>query len=64
MQPVGAVVYRGNSLEEIKNIFEKKSVEFLPVVDEKNKLVGFIERKVFNRAVSTRFLELERSKKI
>ncbi|MDP8216226.1 MAG: cation:proton antiporter [Candidatus Kaelpia imicola] len=45
---------------EIKETIDMYNLDFLPVVDEKRYLLGFIERSGFERFISTRMIELQK----
>jgi len=45
-------------LSEVREILDKYSLECLPVVAEEGKLVGFIERRMLDKQISTKLMEL------
>ncbi len=45
---------------EIKEIIDAYDLDYLPVVDEEMKLLGFIEKRNFDRFISTRIIELQK----
>ena len=60
MQPVVAKIYKEASLSEVSKVLNEYNLDCLPVVDKKNRIEGFIERKDFNKFISTKIIELQR----
>ncbi|MBU1853120.1 MAG: cation:proton antiporter [Candidatus Omnitrophica bacterium] len=60
MQPVVAKISKDVSLFDVRKILNNYNLDCLPVVDEKNRIEGFIERKSLNRFISTKIIELQR----
>ena len=60
MEPAVAKTSAGTPIAEVKEILNRYDIEYLPVVDEANKIKGFIERKKLNRFISTKILELQK----
>jgi len=60
MQPVVARILPDASAQQVKDILERYDIEYLPVVDKEETLVGFIEQKKFNKSISTRIIELQK----
>ncbi len=50
----------GAPMTEIKDIFDRYSLDYLPVVDENKNLLGFIEKRGLDRFISTRLIELRK----
>lgn len=59
-ESVIATISDETTLAETKDTFDKYNLEYLPVVDGENKIIGFIERRMFNKSISTRLMELQR----
>ncbi|MDO9548658.1 MAG: cation:proton antiporter [Candidatus Marinimicrobia bacterium] len=59
-EPVRAVISNEATLSEARDILNKYSLECLPVVTPKNKVAGFIERRIFDKLIATRILELQK----
>jgi len=59
MQPVIAKTSSGASAAEVKDLLNRYDVDYLPVVDANGKIEGFIERKKFNKFISTKILQLQ-----
>ncbi len=57
---VTASVSEDTSLIEARSQFNRYNTEYLPVVEDDNKLKGFIERKKMNKFISTKVLELQK----
>jgi len=60
MQPSPASISSDSPLSYAKEILDKYNLEYLPVVNKDNVVVGFIERRRFNRLISTKIMELQR----
>ena len=60
MQPVIAKTNAEMPISEAKEILNRYDIEYLPVVDESNKIKGFIERKKLNKFIATKIIELQR----
>ncbi|MBU2495653.1 MAG: CBS domain-containing protein, partial [Candidatus Omnitrophica bacterium] len=59
-EPVRAVISSEATLSEARDILNKYSLEYLPVVTPENKVDGFIERIIFDKLIATRILELQK----
>lgn len=46
-------------LSEVKEIMEKNNLDFLAFVTPQNRLEGFLERRIFNKIISTKIMELQ-----
>ena len=60
MESVMAKATSNTPISEVKEILNRYDIEYLPVVDDSNKLQGFIERKMLNKYISTKMIELQR----
>jgi len=60
MEPVIAKTSAEVPISEVKEILDKHDIEYLPVVDGSNKIEGFIERKKFNKFISTMIIKLHK----
>jgi len=60
MESVVATVLPNTHVSEVKELFNRYAIEYLPVVDSSDRLKGFIERKMLDKYVSTRMIELQR----
>lgn len=60
MEPVIAKVSADVQISEVKDILDRYNLEYLPVVDNEDRVTGFIERKMFNKFVSTKIIELQK----
>lgn len=60
MQPVAAKIFKEAQLSEVSEMLSKYNLDYLPVVNERNKIQGFIERKTLNKFVSTKIIELQK----
>ncbi len=60
MQPSVDSVHPSSSIAEVKELFDRYNMEYLPVVTKENKVVGFIERRILNKFISTKILDLQR----
>jgi CBS domain-containing protein len=49
-----------SSIFELKRTLARYNLEYLPVVDGDNKIVGFIERRMLYKIISTKVIELQR----
>lgn len=59
MQAVPATIRPNAPMLEAKELFDRYDLEYLPVVAEENQFVGFIEKKRFNKFISTKLMELQ-----
>jgi Kef-type K+ transport system membrane component KefB len=59
MEPVPTTVTKTTSLRDVKNIMQRKFLDYIPVVAEENILIGFIEAKLLDKLISTRMIELQ-----
>lgn len=60
MEPSPAYVGPESSLTTVKELFDKHNLEYLPVLGEDKTMVGFIERRVVNKAISTKLMEFQK----
>ncbi|UCC96007.1 MAG: cation:proton antiporter, partial [Candidatus Omnitrophota bacterium] len=60
MEPVIASVTVESSASEVKEILARYNLEYLPVVTQGDKIVGFIERRMVYKTISTKMMELQR----
>ncbi len=60
MEPAVAKVAPEATISDVKEIFNRYDIEYMPVVDNDDRLQGFIERKMLNKYVSTKMIELQR----
>ncbi|NQT28630.1 MAG: hypothetical protein HQ570_03440, partial [Candidatus Omnitrophica bacterium] len=47
-------------ISELKGILAKYNLEYLPVVTQENEVIGFIERRMVYKVISTKVMELQR----
>ena len=60
MEPVIATVNPETMMPEAKEILDKRGIEYLPVVTKNNKVVGFMESRMFNKFISTKIIQLQK----
>ncbi len=60
MEPPAASIAPESSISELKEILDKDNLEYLPVVTRGNELAGFIERRMLDKIISTRFMKLQK----
>lgn len=60
MEPSIAVTTPETPMSEVKELLARFNLEYLPVVTEDNKVVGFLESRAINRLISTKIIELQR----
>ena len=60
MEPVIASVTSKSSISELKGILAKYNLEYLPVVTQEDEVIGFIERRMVYKVISTKIMELQR----
>jgi len=60
MEPVIARTSSSTSLTEVKEILNRHNIDYLPVVNERNKIEGFIERKKLKKFISTKIIESQK----
>ncbi|HEO64190.1 MAG TPA: CBS domain-containing protein, partial [Candidatus Omnitrophica bacterium] len=60
MEEVIASVGPSVSISEAKDIFDRYTLDYLPVLDDAGELAGFIEKRSLNRFISTRIIQLQK----
>jgi len=60
MQPVVSSIGSGAPAEDVNEVLNRFNVDYIPVVDGEGRLEGFIEKKIFNKLISTRIIELQK----
>ncbi len=60
MEPVVATINPEVSMPEVKELLERNNLEYLPVVTEENRITGFIERRMLDKFISRRIIELQK----
>jgi Kef-type K+ transport system membrane component KefB/CBS domain-containing protein len=60
MQPVIATALPDVSVSEIKELLNRYAIDYLPIINNDGRLEGFIERKMLNKYISTKMIELQR----
>lgn len=60
MEPAIASIRSNASIAELKEILIRHNLEYLPVVTAEDVVVGFIERRMFYKVISTKIMELQR----
>jgi len=61
MEPaVTTKTYPESSLMEAEEVINKYNVDYLPIVDNRSVLLGFLEKEVINKFVSARLIEAEK----
>jgi len=63
MEPIVAVVTPETPMSDVKNILERNHLEYLPIVSNDNKVVGFLESREITRLISRKIEELQRNNK-
>ncbi|MFT5207390.1 MAG: Kef-type K+ transport system membrane component KefB [Candidatus Omnitrophota bacterium] len=56
MDKVGATIGPNECAYRLKEIFDQEHIEFIPVVDANNHLVGVVEERLFEKELSTRMM--------
>ncbi|MFH1458065.1 MAG: cation:proton antiporter [Candidatus Omnitrophota bacterium] len=59
-EPVAATVFEDTMLLKAQKILDTYHLECLPVVSQTNEITGFIERRILDKIVSTRIMELQK----
>jgi predicted transcriptional regulator len=54
------MVHPEMEMAEIKDYIDIYNLDYLPVVDEERVLLGFIEKRSFDRYISTKMIELQK----
>jgi len=60
MEPSTVTATPESTVFSVRELLGKYGLEYLPVVKEGNIIVGFIERRAFDKAISTRIIELQK----
>ncbi|MBN1872330.1 MAG: cation:proton antiporter [Candidatus Omnitrophica bacterium] len=60
MQPVIASIDTSAPAQKVHELLDRYNIDYLPVVSNDNRLQGFIEKKVFNKLISTKVIELQK----
>jgi len=58
MEPVVAKVSPEKSMSEVREILSKYNLDYLPVVDGDNRILGLIEQRMIQRFISRKIMEL------
>ncbi len=58
-QPVDTITPE-STISTVREVFDRYNIEYLPVVNKDNTIAGFIERRILNKLLSTKILELQR----
>jgi len=59
-EPVVATVSDNTMLSDAEKVLDRYHIEYLPVVTEENEISGFIEKRMLDRIVSTKIMELQK----
>jgi predicted transcriptional regulator len=60
MEPIVDSVTPESSIFSVKEILDRYNLEYLPVIEQDKTIAGFIERRILNKLISTKILELQR----
>jgi len=60
MEPIADSVKPDSSLTSVKCLFTKYNLEYLPVTKADNAIEGFIERRLLNKFISAKLIDLQR----
>lgn len=60
MEPIVITVTGKTHISEAKELFNKYNIDYLPVVKEDNIVDGLIERRMLNKLISTKYMELQK----
>lgn len=60
MEPVIAKTSADTSASEVLDTLNRYNIDYLPVVDNDEKIAGFIIRKKLNKFITTKFIELQK----
>ncbi|MBN1383621.1 MAG: cation:proton antiporter [Elusimicrobia bacterium] len=60
MEPATVSITPESSIYELKEILVKHHLEYLPVVNDDNKVVGFIERRIVDKTIATKIIKLQK----
>ncbi len=59
MDKVGATIGPNECAYRLKEIFDQEHIEFIPVVDANNHLVGVVEERLFEKELTTRMMGIQ-----
>ncbi|MFH1855667.1 MAG: cation:proton antiporter [Candidatus Omnitrophota bacterium] len=59
-EPAVAVINDKTTAANVKELLDKHNLDYLPVVNEKEEMVGFLERRTLSRFISAKIIELEK----
>ena len=60
MEPVIVTSTPETPMSEVKELLGRYNLEYLPVVTEEHKMVGFLESRVIQRLISKKIIELQK----
>ncbi|MDP8260691.1 MAG: cation:proton antiporter [Candidatus Gygaella obscura] len=60
MEPVLTTVSIDSPVQKVKEALNRYNLEYIPVTNSENKLIGFIEERTLDRIISTKLMELQR----
>jgi Kef-type K+ transport system membrane component KefB len=58
-EPVVATASSKTTLLEAREILDRNHLEYLPIVNEENRMLGFIERRMLNKLISKKIMQLQ-----
>jgi len=60
MEPLICTVKEDFTVDDVRNKMEKYLVDFMPVVNDKNEVIGFVESRQIKRLVSNKILAMKK----
>lgn len=62
IEPIKAYVNPETPLSEVVSIFKRLNLEYIPVTDNQERLIGFIEKKAMDKMISDKIIEFHHKK--
>ena len=60
MEPVTTKAFSSDPLEGVSDEINKQHIEYIPVVDKEDRLEGFIEKRIMEKFIYTKMIELQK----
>ena len=59
LEPINVKILSSSTANDANELFDKYHIDFIPVVDEHDCVVGGIEERIFYRSITKKQLEIE-----
>jgi len=59
MEKIKVTISPEETAQNLKELFHKKHIDFMPVITKNQTIVGFVEEKIFEKEIATRMIQLQ-----